>query len=189
MCEEPPLRKINATLNTVGLSLSVTSPKVHVGVPSLITLLQSVLSAFVRRSPIKLPQGVGLIRGQTNHDYYPNERMIPEVLNHICEGNLHGNVRIQRITSPSMNVTTFLRIYSEGPGKLGTVIHDLSLPESSSVNGLIDTERICTPEFQRCDAIGTEILQQPEQYSDAEILLQASDVTQPFEMCAYAARA
>ncbi|OWZ08687.1 LOW QUALITY PROTEIN: hypothetical protein PHMEG_00018726 [Phytophthora megakarya] len=69
-----------------------------------------------------------------------------------------------------------MRILSPG------VIQDLPFPESSSVNGLTDTECICTPEFQRCDAIGTEILQQPEQYSDAEILLQAGDVTQPFEI-------
>ncbi|OWZ08688.1 LOW QUALITY PROTEIN: hypothetical protein PHMEG_00018727 [Phytophthora megakarya] len=58
MWEGTPLRKINAALNTVGLSFDITKV------------------SFVHLYGV-LPIGA---------DQYPHERMIPEVLNHICEG-------------------------------------------------------------------------------------------------------
>ncbi|OWZ01969.1 hypothetical protein PHMEG_00026554, partial [Phytophthora megakarya] len=72
------LSNTNAALNTVGLSRPVAPPKVHMDVQSLNTELQTDLSEFVRRSIIKLPQFVELMRGQANDGSRPNKRMILE---------------------------------------------------------------------------------------------------------------
>ncbi|EGZ06939.1 hypothetical protein PHYSODRAFT_405508, partial [Phytophthora sojae] len=46
--------------------------------------LQSVLSEFVRRTRIGLPELVELLRGQTSDDFRPNKNMIPAVLRQAC---------------------------------------------------------------------------------------------------------
>ncbi|OWY90486.1 hypothetical protein PHMEG_00041366, partial [Phytophthora megakarya] len=66
------------------------------------------------------------------------------------------------------------------PQTTGRVIHDLSFPERSSVNDVTDTASIRTPEYERCDAVATEIIHQQESYPDAEVLLQAGDVNAAF---------
>ncbi|OWZ10571.1 LOW QUALITY PROTEIN: hypothetical protein PHMEG_00016564 [Phytophthora megakarya] len=203
------LRNINAVLNRVELSLPVATPMVYMGVPSLNTALQRVLSKFVRRSNITLPHFFELMA--TNDDYRPNKRMILTVLDHVCEGYRHVDALViiakfgaraplvrqlaRQHPYPKHHKSTddrypvlvkntrkeqdnwrCLRIRSP-PGR---VIHDLSFPDGLSVNDLTDTASICTPEFQHCDAIATEILQPQEQYPDAEILLQAGDVNAAF---------
>eukprot|EP00644_Phytophthora_capsici_P005661 jgi/Phyca11/98350/e_gw1.2.607.1 len=64
--------------------MPVSTPSTINGVPSLDKALQHVLSEFVRRTKIELPEFVELMRGQTTDDYRPNKRMLPDVLRTAC---------------------------------------------------------------------------------------------------------
>ncbi|OWZ02104.1 hypothetical protein PHMEG_00026392 [Phytophthora megakarya] len=116
----------------------------------------------------------------TNHksatDRYPNKTH-GDVWSSTSMSSLSG----QKFTSARS--ASWIKVMDKGdadPLTTGRVIHDLSFPERSSVNDVTDTASIRTPEYERCDAVATEIIHQQESYPDAEVLLQAGDVNAAF---------
>jgi hypothetical protein len=87
--EDIRLRRINRALSAVGLTLPAASAVEADGLHYLNTQLQTTLSEFVRRTRIKLPDFVELLRGQTADDYRPNKSMVPSVLSAACQGYDH----------------------------------------------------------------------------------------------------
>lgn len=83
------LQRIEAALRQAGLRLPASTPTSCAGSPSLNKALQAVLSEFVRRTRISLPNFVELMRGQTADDYRPNKLMLPDVLRSTCSGYRH----------------------------------------------------------------------------------------------------
>ncbi|EGZ22114.1 hypothetical protein PHYSODRAFT_329971 [Phytophthora sojae] len=208
------LRNINAALGRVGLKLPTATPATRYGSPSLNKALQRVLSEFVRRTRISLPQFIELMRGQTSDDYRPNKAILPDVFRAACADYPHldalmsiaeqGNIRKEQdLWRCYVLDLDILQIWSEihispfgvvdkgdaDPRTTGRVIHDLSFPEGSSVNDVTDTSGLCTPQFKPCEAIAVEILDQQEQHPDAEIQLQAGDVASAFRnVCTHSRR-
>ncbi|OWY92834.1 hypothetical protein PHMEG_00037997, partial [Phytophthora megakarya] len=76
-----------------------------------------------------------------------------------------------------------------GPSS-GRTIHDLSFPVGHSLNDYTNTSVICSPTFERCDAIAVEILRLQEAHPDTEIKQRAGDVATAFRnVCIQSRRA
>ncbi|OWZ01550.1 hypothetical protein PHMEG_00027034, partial [Phytophthora megakarya] len=65
--------------------------------------IKRVLSEFIRRTRMSLPEFVELVRCQTAHDYRPNKLMVPAVLSTVCAGYKHLH-RLQEIAAEVVKV-------------------------------------------------------------------------------------
>ncbi|OWY90236.1 hypothetical protein PHMEG_00041728 [Phytophthora megakarya] len=89
LTEELRLRRINAALAQVGLTLPNSSYPYQSGTSAGADHLLNLplkLSEYVRRTRVPLAQFVELARGQTQSDYRPNKNLVPEVISVLCAG-------------------------------------------------------------------------------------------------------